>query len=113
MQIKSNEPRDSERIDLRKPIIPKEKEKKEEEENIINENNDSKKGPKDNDKSNIEYQFKGSFHDNNIKNNNEMMEKMKIKESGPRDSKRNDIYPKFNINESQNYSMKQNEQQYI
>ena len=100
VQIKSNEPRDSERIDLRKPIIPKEKEK--EEENINNytkysqEKNIRENGPKDNDKSNIEYQFKGSFHDNTNKNNIEMIEKMKITESGPRDSKRRDIQPKFN-----------------
>ena len=97
--------------------------KEKEEENINNynkyaqEKNIRENGPKDNDKSNIEYQFKGSFHDNTNKNNIEMIEKMKITESGPRDSKRRDIQPKFNSNENKNFSfnknIKQNEQQYI
>ena len=115
IQIKSNEPIDSKRVDLRKPIIPKEV-KEEDIDNINNYTNYiqdkvnlREKGPKDNDKNNIEYKFKGSFNEDNNNNNNlEIMDKMNIIDTGPRDSKRKDIQPKFNSNEDKIYSFNKN-----
>ena len=109
MQTKKNEPRDSKKMDLKKYA-------QKEEDNINNikyyknyvqeKVNLKQRSPKDNNKSHIEYQFKGSF-----RVENEMNMKRKEKDNinqkaGPRDSKRQDLESKNNQKESIYYFSK-------
>ena len=111
---KSNEPKDSIKPDLRRPIIPKiEEEGKEDDINNMNNYsnyvqekiNVTKKSPKDNERFNREFQFKGTLQSS--KND---IENINIKKAYPSDSQRKNIEQIFNQNNNQYYFKK--EQQY-
>ena len=109
MEIKRNEPRDSKKPQLTRPVGKKA------ELDINNMNNYKnwvqekvnfgQKSPKDNSKSNIENQFKGTFKDENEMNMNMQMEvnNNTNKRTGPRDSKRKNFDQKLNLKENKNY----------
>ena len=124
MKIKSHVPIDSKRSDLRKPIRPKGGEKEIDNNNYNNRiNNDiqkkinfNEKGPKDSERSNKVFIFKGSFKADNINNIKNELENMSLKEVGPKDSKRKDVQSKLNLNKNNNNdrnSLPQNEKQYL
>lgn len=124
MKIKPHVPIDSKRSDLRKPIKPKGGEKEIDNNNYNNRiNNDiqkmknlNEKGPKDSERNNKVFIFKGSFRADNINNVKNELENVSIKEVGPKDSKRKDVQSKSNLNENNNNdrnSLPQNEKQYL